>query len=145
MCEDVDDTDEAGHPADDQYPDAEFPGLAVETPAVLLIVPTYEVDSLQDIRHGVSEADGQVEQEDFEDGQLAEGGVEPGFGVDREHASLPSFLFLFMVSIFNAGMSHDSLGFPPVSVCKSDCQKTFDLLLIILIIMGVLSQTVWKN
>ena len=69
----MDDTDQAGDPADYQHPDAEVPGLRVEAPHVLLVVPTYEVDSLQDIRHGVSEADGQVEQEDLQDDQLAEG------------------------------------------------------------------------
>ena len=91
VCEDVDDTDQAGHPADYQHPEAVLPGLRVEAPHVLLVVPIYEVDSLQDIRHGVSEADGQVEQEDLQDDQLAEAGVEPTSVVER--VSAPYCLF----------------------------------------------------
>ena len=72
VCDDVDDTDQAGDPADYQHPETVFPGLRVEGPHVLLVVPAYEVDSLQDIRHGVSEAHGHVEQKDLQDDQLAD-------------------------------------------------------------------------
>ena len=74
MCEDVDDTYEAGDPADDQHAQSVVPGVLLQDPLPPLIVPADQVDSLQDVRHGVAEADGQVEQEDLQDDQLAEGG-----------------------------------------------------------------------
>ena len=91
MGEDVDDTDEAGDPADAQHPQPVVPGVLLQAPALLLVVPPDEVDSLQDVRHGVPEADGQVEQEDLQDDQLAKGGVEPNLGVDL---GVPSGVFL---------------------------------------------------
>ena len=77
MCQDVDDADEAGDPADDQDTHTVSPGVRLEDHLAVLVVPADEVDPLQDVRHGVPEADGQVEQEDLQHDQLAEGGGDP--------------------------------------------------------------------
>ena len=98
----MDDTDQAGDPTDYQHPEPVMPGVRVQGPHVLLVVPTNQVDSLQDICHGVPEANGQVEQEDLQDDQLAPGGVESSFSVDRVSAGSPSSQRLFLVGIIKA-------------------------------------------
>ena len=152
MGEDVDDRDQAGDPADNQDPEPVAPGVRVEGPHVLLVVPAYEVDSLQDIRHGVPEADGEVEQDDLQDDQLAEGGVEPTFAVDRIFAGSPlsqrvrvSLVGIVKADSFllgGAGRAAAALNIPSLlSHCESDCHNTFNLLVIILLlnILRVLS------
>ena len=69
----MDDTDQPRDPADYQDPEPVVPGVLLQSPHPLLIVPDDQVDSLQDVRHGVAEADGQVEHDDLQDGHLAEG------------------------------------------------------------------------
>ena len=81
----MDDTDEAGDPADAQHPQPVVPGVLLQAPALLLVVPPDEVDSLQDVRHRVTEADSQVEQEELEDDQPAEDGGKPRYRVYRVH------------------------------------------------------------
>ena len=73
----MDDTDQPGDPADYQHTQSVVPGVLLQSPLPPLIVPADQVDSLQDVRHGVTEADGQVEQEDLQNDQLAEGGGDP--------------------------------------------------------------------
>ena len=124
MGEDVDDTDEAGDPADAQHPQPVVPGVLLQAPALLLVVPPDEVDSLQDVRHGVPEADGQVEQEDLEDDQLAEGGVEdnivfkrvcaagPLWDVDSVPAGAPPLHCLVNADLFLVGGARTDLISP---------------------------------
>ena len=85
----MDDTNEAGDPADNQHTQPVVPGVPLQSPLAPLIVPADQVDSLQDVRHGVAEADGQVEQEDLQDDQLAEGGLDGWFAVYRVTATGP--------------------------------------------------------
>ena len=73
----MDDTYEAWDPAHNQHPQSVVPGVLLQSPLAPLIVPDDQVDSLQDVRHGVAEADGQVEQDELQDGQLAEAGGNP--------------------------------------------------------------------
>ena len=73
------DTDQPRQPADHQHSQSVPPGL-LQLPVPSLVIPVDQVDSLQDVRHSVSQADGDVEEDDLEDHEGAEGGEDGAVG-----------------------------------------------------------------
>ena len=73
------DTDQPRQPADHQHSQSVPPGL-LQLPVPSLVIPVDQVDSLQDVRHSVSQADGDVEEDDLEDHEGAEGAEDGAVG-----------------------------------------------------------------
>ena len=69
---DVDDGHQAGHPADDQHHQAIVVGQVLHPPGEGGEVE-HEVEALGNVSHGVSEADGDVKEDHFEDNEGREG------------------------------------------------------------------------
>ena len=65
------DADQAWDPADDQHSHTVLPVL-IPVPTPIIFTLDYQVDSLQDVRYGVAEADGNVEEDYLEDDEGGE-------------------------------------------------------------------------
>ena len=73
------DTDQARDPADHQHSHPVPPGL-LQHPTALSVPPADQVDSLQQVRHSVTQADGDVEEDDLEDNEGCEGSDDGAVG-----------------------------------------------------------------